>query len=464
MSRFDSLRMLFRLAAAAVLVTVSGAGPSILPGGSTEQALLGSPAFAAQPRVQNFARLPLCFEANQGQIDAQVQYLARGPGYTVFLTPTEAVLALSVGSTAKRLPLSASPSRHRVKDPPCTSMGKGAGAERAVVRMQLVGSNSYAEASGLDRLSGIANYFLGNDPSKWRKGIPTYGRVQYQDVYPGVSLVYYGNQRQLEYDFVVAPGADPQQIRLRFAGVQSLSVDDAGDLVVKANGQVLRQHQPIVYQEVAGVRRKLKAAFVVQGQDVGFSLGSYDRSQPLIIDPVLSYSTYLGGSGGDFAGSIAVDAAGNIYVAGSTSSPDFPTANPLQAAFAGSLRNAFVAKLTADGSALIYSTYLGGSGQIGSGGDVSQSIAVDSAGNAYVTGTTGSLDFLTIHAFQPIYGGGTNNAFVAKLNADGSALVFSTYLGGSGGDGGRGIAVDAAGNACVTGETSSPDFPTSNPL
>ena len=238
-------------------------------------------------------------------------------------------------------------------------------------RIHLLGGNPAAHASGTGRLPGIANYFLGNDPSQWRTRIPTYAQVRYPEVYPGIGLVYYGNQQQLEYDFQVAPGADAGQIRLEFAGAQSLSVDAAGDLQVQVGEQRLVQHKPVVYQEVAGHAgrwRLVAAGFVVRGQEVGFALGTYDRREPLIIDPVLIYSTYLGGNGnssfgGDEGSGIAVDAAGNAYVTGYTSSPDFPTVNALQPAL-GDLNgsNAFVAKLSADGSALVYSTYLGGSG------------------------------------------------------------------------------------------------------
>jgi hypothetical protein len=249
----------------------------------------------------------LSFEANQGQTDARVQYLAHGPGYTLFLTPTEAVFALS-GTAASPRPLSPAPSR--VEGPPLAASGSGTGSEGAVVHMQLLGSNASAKASVAQRLPGIVNYFIGNDPSKWRTHIPTYGEVQYQDVYPGIGLAYYGNQQQLEYDFQVAPGADPSQIRLEFAGAQTVAVDAGGDLVVQAGGQILLQHKPVVYQNLAGQRRQVMASFLVQGQEVSFALGGYDRSRPLIIDPVLSYSTYLGGSGAEDGHGIAVDAAG----------------------------------------------------------------------------------------------------------------------------------------------------------
>src|SRR5262249_27876705 len=275
---------------------------------------------------------------------------------------------------------------------------RGADGEQAVLRMQLLGSNPAAVAQGADRLPGIANYFLGNDPAQWRTGIPTYARVHYAEVYPGISLLYYGNPRQLEYDFQVSPGADPSQIRLQFAGADSLTLDERGDLVVQAQGQILLQHKPVVYQDVAGERHAVAGTFLLEGNPVGFALGGYDRSKGLIIYPVLTYSTYLGGSGGvqgDGGSGIPVDAGGHAYITAHTTSSNFPTANPLQPALGSPNGNAFVAKISADGSALVYSTYLGGSS--GNGiidvnlyGDSGNDIAVDAAGNAYVTGYTTS--------------------------------------------------------------------------
>jgi hypothetical protein len=424
-----------------------GRPPAILP-------LVDLSTHGPTPRLQNFSRTTLYFEANQGQTDPQVQYLARGPGYTVFLTATEAVLMANPVGQAADLPTADEAGQRSAPQP-----------KAAVVRMQLIDSNPAAQARGADLLPGIVNYFLGNDASKWRTHIPTYARVQYQDIYPGVSLVYYGNPQQLEYDFVVGPGTDPSQIRLRFAGAQRVRIGAGGDLVVQAGDQVLLQGKPIAYQNVAGERREVAAGFVVHGQEVTFALGSYDRCQPLVVDPVLSYSTYLGGSGTDSGNAIAVDAAGNAYIVGFTTSPDFPTANPLQPFLTPPYSNAFVAKLTADGSALVYSTFLGGSGDSVLGqGDNGTGIAVDTAGNAYVAGITSSANFPTVNALQPRYGGGNGDAFVAKLTADGSALVYSTYLGGSGIERCNTIAVDGAGNAYVTGETGSPDFPTANAL
>ena len=377
-----------------------------------------------------YGQLPLSFESNQGQTDTRVNFLSRGSGYTLFLTPNEAVLSLKQASSED------------------------------VLRMQLVGANPTAQVAGRDQQSGTSNYLLGNDPSQWHTDIANYGRVEYRNVYAGIDIVYYGNQRQLEYDFIVAPGADPASIRLAFDGAERISLDAEGNLVLHTSGGDLVEHAPVVYQEVDGVRQAVAGRYVLQesGQ-VGFALGAYDVSQPLTIDPILSYSTYLGGSGADYGLAIAVDGAGSAYVTGIAGSSSFPMKNPMQAKRLGS-DDAFVTKFNAAGSALVYSTYLGGSGS-----DRGYGIAVDGAGNAYVTGFTGSTNFPTLNAFQAQYAGSLD-AFVAKLNAGGSALLYSTYLGGAGQENGNvsyrtgGIAVDGTGNAYITGKTSSLNFPT----
>ena len=373
------------------------------------------------------------------------------------MTPTEAVLALRK-PTASEVGAASEVSKVEVG-----KVESNSDTEEAVLRMKLVGANPSSRVSGLEELPGKSNYFLGNDPKKWRTNVPHYAKIQYKDVYPGVDLVYYGNQRQLEYDLIVTPGANPEAIQLAFEGEDDLEIDAQGDLVLDSDGGQVRLHKPFVYQQVDGVRQEISGAYVLNGgRQVSFEVAAYDVGKPLIIDPVLSYSTYLGGSasGTNETGfGIAVDVSGNAYVTGQTASTDFPTASPLQAAHGGGSDDLFVTKLNAAGSALLYSTYLGGSGR-----DEGLSIAVDAAGNAYVTGFTRSTNFPTASPFQAAHSGGVNDVFATKLNPDGSALVYSTYLGGTSSEEGTGIAVDVTGNAYVIGSTRSANFPTANPF
>ena len=429
--------------------------------------------------LESYGKLPLVFELNQGQSDREVKFLARGPGYALFLTPTEAVFALrKAPHQGPLVPVSRERTTVRGVDPERTEEPP---LDHVVLRMQLLGANSDPQIVGLEKLPGKSNYFIGNDPEKWRTNVPTYAKAKYKAVYPGVDLVYYGNQGQLEYDFVVAPGADPKAIRLTFQGIDEVEVDDQGDLLLHAGETPVRFRKPAIYQEVDGFRRKIAGGYVLQGgNQVSFRLGAYNLDRPLVVDPVLVYSTYLGGSGIDSGTGIAVDSAGSAYVTGITGSFDFPTVNPLQPTF-GFGFDAFIAKLNPSGSALVYSTYLGGSiaPPSKSPHDQSFAIAVDSGGSAYVIGGTDSTDFPVMNPLQPTSGGCVAgsislpiglefcDAFVAKLDPSGSSLVYSTYLGGTStelnfvaGD----IAVDSGGSAYVTGATQSSDFPISNPL
>jgi len=406
---------------------------------------------ATRARVNaTYGRLPLYFEANQGQTDPQVKFLARGGGQTLFLTPTEAVLVLT-----KANPPAQGPQRTLIS--PVAARRAGT---QAVVRMAFVGASPQPRIAGQKELAGKVNYFLGNDPAKWRTNVPIYAAVRYEGLYPGIDLVYYGNNRQLEYDLVVAPGADPSQIALTFEGADRLEIDANGDLVLHTAVGTIHQRRPIVYQQTNGIRSEVAGAYVLRGgNDIGFQVAAFDGSRPLIIDPVLAYSTLLGGSGWDAGYDIVVDAGGNAYVTGFAGSTDFPTTpGAFQTALlSGPYYSAFVTKLNPTGSGLVYSTYLGGSG-----GEAGHAIAVDAAGHAYVTGATGSPDFpTTLGAFQTVFSSGHYyNAFVTKLNPNGSGLIYSTYLGGSGDDAGFRITVDAAGNAYVTGTSGSTDFPT----
>jgi hypothetical protein len=411
--------------------------------------------------ARDFGRLPLAFESNQGQTDAKVRFLAHNGDSTLFLTPTEAVFSLAMQPHQKEK--SALPRAQKVGQ-------EAAKTSYVDLHMQMVGGDPRATPLTQHPLAGRVNYFIGNDPHKWHAGVPTFGRVGFHRVYPGVDLVYYGNQRHLEYDFVVAPHADTKQIKLHFAGAQKVSVNAAGDLLVRTQGRELTWRKPTVYQQDATGKHRVAAHYRLKrlsnGQTgVSFALGRYHSARPLVIDPVLTYSTFLGGSNGEMANAIVIDSGGNAYVAGSTYSTDFPiTSGAFQRvlhAQNATTPNAFVTKLNPSGTALLYSTYLGGSGSIG-GGDAVKSIAVDSNGNAYVTGDAHSPDFPTTPgAFQRVNNPTqlNANAFVAKLNSTGTALLYSTYLGGSG-TYATGIAIDSGGNAYVTGGTSSPDFPT----
>ncbi len=400
-----------------------------------------------------YSKFPFVFEPNRGQTDTSVKFLSRGPGYTLFLSATEAVLALRTPRQAQEEQSQdavAAPESRIEQTPTAT-----------VLRMKLVGANPRASVTGADELSGRTNYFIGSDPTKWRTNVPHFAKVRYQDVYPGIDLVYYGNQEgRLEHDFIVSPGADPNAIRLAFEGVKNFELDAAGGLVLRLAAGEVRFEKPSIYQDVDSERQEIAGNFVLRGKnEVGFEVRAYDTSNPLIIDPVLVYSTYLGSSSNDSGNSIAVDGSGNVYVAGHTSGAGFPTASPFQAAFGGA-HDAFVTKFNPAGSALIYSTYLGGNGV-----DQGFSIAVDASGNAYVTGRTDSTNFpTTMGAFQTADPPG-RDAFVTKLNASGSALVYSTYLGGNGSeDQAWGIALDASGNTYITGQTNSSDWPTASPV
>jgi hypothetical protein len=379
-----------------------------------------------QQLADAYGKLPLTFEANQGQTDRAFQFFARGNGYSVFLAPTESVMTLHAPTNT----------------------------DGAVLQMTLLGSNPKAPAIGLEKLPGKSNYFVGNDRKQWRTAIPNYAKVRFVSVYRGVDLVYYGNQRQLEYDFVVAPGADASAIALGFGGAERLEVDAQGELALHTGAGDVRWRKPVIYQTVAGVRHEVNGQYVRRGKTaVGFEVASYDRHYPLIIDPALVYSTYLGGSSFDDALGIAIDSSGNAYVTGFTQSVNFPTRNtaPLFRGLRGS-QDAFVTKLDPTGTSVVYSTYMGGTGT-----DGGNAIAVDSGGFAYVTGFTNSSDFPHNTTLRGWSGG--QDAFVIGLSASGS-FGFGTYLGGTGDDSGLGIVVDSLAHIYVMGTTTSTDFPT----
>lgn len=334
--------------------------------------------------------------------------------------------------------------------------------------MSFAGARRAPEAAGIEELQNKTNYFIGPNPALWRTNIPNYRKVAYRNVYSGIDVIYYGNRHRLEYDFKVAPGGDPSAIRLALQdanGASALREDAKGNLHVSAGGNRLVLLRPQAYQEAGaatGVRRRaVNVRYVLSGHGTArLALGAYDHRKPLMIDPVLVYSTYLGGSGGDTANAIAIDASGDAFVTGATGSSNFPTASPLQKAIGGST-DVFVAELNPSGSSLIYSTYIGGTGS-----DKGAGIAVDSSGNVYVAGSTSSSNFpVTSSAFSKTFHGNRNSeGFVLKLNSGGASLAYATYLGGSSGDFAQGIAIDGAGDAYVTGSTQSSDFPTASPL
>ncbi len=429
------------LCIAATLLAIQSRAPKY---GKSATLAKATPASAAHASLQ-YGKLSLSFEPNLGQTNSEAKFIAHGDGYSLFLTSNEAVLALRNASRSK----------------------SSAPVHADVLRMQLVGANPSATFSAIDELPGKANYLIGRDQSDWHTNVPTYRKVAEGGIYPGVDLVYYGTQRQLEYDFVVAPGADASPIRFSIQGGKNLQIDNQGELVVSTSGGDVVLHKPVVYQQVGNEKQMVAANYGLDANhDVRFEIGNYDRSRVLVIDPILAYSTYLGGSNIDGANAIAVASDNTAFITGGTFSTDFPTVHPLQSNNGGSddsYADAFVAKLSADGSTLLYSTYLGGKFE-----DVGNGIAVDSFGNAYVTGTTESPDFPVpsiIPTFNALCGGDgkcgaswnpdgliVSNAFVAKLNPAGSALLYSGFLGYYENVFGQAIAVDANQLAYVTGQ------------
>jgi len=408
---------------------------------------------ASEPKAQtDLLSLPLSFEANLGQTGGQtrdqtdpaVKFVSRGNGYALFLTPDSAVFKLRAFSQS---------------------------SASAVARMKLAGANPRARINGAQALPGTVNYFMGNDPSQWTTGVTTFAKVDYRQIYRGIDLVYYGTQRQLEYDFIVAPGADPKRIVLEFSGAKPKLGPD-GDLVLTLDGAPLTFRKPVVYQTIAGKKERIAGNYKLSGDRVQFALGKYDRSRALVIDPVLDYLTYLGGSMNEMVGNttygsnptqaVAVDSTGNVYVTGYTQSTDFPVVNAIQAASTTTAGTGFVTKLNPAGSQLVYSTYFGGSVVLDGTTTRPYAIAIDSSGNAYVTGFTNSPKFpTTAGAYQTVCGlantNGTSNCpqtqstFLTKLSPSGG-LVYSTFFGHSN-ETAVSVAVDSKGQAYIAGNT-----------
>jgi uncharacterized protein (TIGR03437 family) len=387
--------------------------------------------------------LPFRFEANQGQADPSVRFMARGQGYKLDLTPTGSALSLFDAEHGRS----------------------------AIVRTRIVGANRGAHLEPVDRQSTETNYLLGNDPAKWLRNLPSWSRVKYAQIYPGIDLVFYGTGKRLEYDFNVSPGADPSAIELEFSGARRIRVDASGDLLLDTGAGEIRWQKPSIYQQFGAERRPVAGVFALKhGNRVTFRLGAYDRGRELVIDPALAYATYLGGSKNDGAAAIAIDSAGAAYICGFTGSDDFPnTGGSFQTAYAGGAAllpafhgDGFVAKIDPTGSHVVYNTYLGGRAD-----DFALGIGVNSAGEAIVAGYTNSSNFpVTQNAYNGKFGGAggnqhsvTGDAFLTKLNAAGNGLIYSTYFGGSQDDAALALAVDSTGAAFLTGITLSRNFP-----
>ncbi len=395
----------------------------------------GTPASPENTFVPSAIRsyvLPLSFEANHGQVDEQVKYLARGQGYSLFLTPGAAVLGLR---------------------------SEEAGKSTEWLRLVLQGAATAPAITEEEPLPGRSHYFVGNDPAQWRTNIPTFARVRYQEVYPGVDLIYYGREGRLENDFEVTAGINPKVISWRLEGAERIRVDSTGDLVLTVGGSEVRLLQPRAYQLEGEQQQQIPIRYRVHGQKVSFALGKYNRHEKLVIDPVLTYSTYLGGTGGDTANSVAVDSAGDAYVTGVTASINFPTTSSAYEATYGGDSDVFVTKFNPTGTGVLFSTYLGGSGI-----DTPSQILLDAAGDIFLLGSTQSNNFpTTVGVFQPNYAG-NQDAFLTEMKPNGSALIYSTYIGGTEADFGTALTLDSLGDAFVVGSTQSTDFPTINPI
>lgn len=386
----------------------------------------------------DFGQMPLYFVANQGQVDMRVAYYIQGSDKTLYFTPDGVTFALTVPATSPARP------------------------SRWIVKLDFVQARQ-VQPGGLDKTAAVVSYFKGS-PAAWHTGLPTYARIVYPDLWPGIDLTYSGAVNRLKYEFVVQPGFDPARIRLAYRGATT-AVNEAGQLEISTPAGSFQDDAPLAYQEVDGERVPVAVSYALQDASAyGFRLGAYDPTLPLVIDPaVLVYCGFIGGSAAEWSSyddymGIAVDAAGYAYVAGVTHSTaaSFPVLVGPDLSFNGGEygRDAYVAKVTADGTALVYAGYIGGSG-----GTFGSGIAVDAAGNAYVTGMTWSTEtsFPVLVGPDLTHNGG-QDAFVAKVQADGTGLVYCGYIGGSRNEGGKGIAVDAAGNAYLAGGTNSQEW------
>lgn len=402
----------------------------------TSQSSISTPQVKLERAIsqkQVFSRLPIYFEPNRGQFHSSVRFVGRSGPATLYVTASEAAIAIAGGGQDTATP-----------------------PKSEIIRMKVSGARA-GEVSGLSRLPGISNYFIGNDPSRWITEVPQFGKVRASEILPGVDMVYHGSQGRLEYDFVVQPGTDPGSIRLAFDGIRSIRRDASGSLLMETSLGTVKQHRPLVYQEIDGQRIEVASSYLIgAGREVSFQLARYDAARPLVIDPVFDFSAVIPGNILQ-ANSIAVDSSNNSYIAGKTSlNSDYPLINPLPNARNSGNSQVLVIKMNPTGTTLLYSTVLGGSKD-----DNGYSIGVDNSGNAYVSGETTSSDFPMANAAQGTFGGGSYDAFISKIDAAGSALLWSTYLGGSGNTERAYLAVDkASGVVHAAGYTDSTNFPT----
>lgn len=412
----------------------------------------------ANKKIQaDYGKLPLRFEANRGQMDPRAKFVSQGQGYSVWLTSGGMVLSLdpsAVTDSGTASTSNAAPAKTNAAVTPGAVSQPAKAKSKTILMLNLVGAAANPQVVGEDPLPTKVNYFIGNDPSKWLTNVPTYSRVRYKNIYPGIDLVYYGNNRQVEYDFEAAPGADTSKIQFDVKGADSIQTDAEGNLVLKKGTGTLQFKAPMVYQKSNGKRVPVTGGYAVQDSShVGFKLAQHDSSKPVVIDPVLVYSGFLGGRSNDAIAALDVDSEGNVYVAGITSSSDFPlaaigTLTPTQ-------QRTFVGKMDVSGSSLLYADYISGT----SGNDYAEDIKVDSTGAAYLSGYAYSSDFpVTQGAYQTTLGGSVD-AFITKISPDGSSLVYSTYLGGSNEEYNSFLTIDSAGEVYIAGTTYSEDFP-----
>ncbi len=417
-------------------LSMAAAAPSPPPANSAENTVIREAERADV--MDSYGRLPLYFIENRGQVDKSVRFYERGAGHATFFTKDGLVLAL------------------RKDAAPDGKMNAEA------LRLGLIGADKNATLTASSALPGHVNFFRGSDSSAWRTNVPTYGTITYNNVYKNIDVKFYGTGKNIEHDVIVRAGGDPSLVRFSYKGINGLRVTEEGDLIVDLDKGKIVEKKPIVYQVINGSKVKINSSYRLLGKEdgayeYGFKVASYDHERDLVIDPVLDYSTYLGGSAADTANAIAVDSTGAAYVTGSTFSTDFPVLGAFQGTTAGA-PDVFVTKINPTGTALVYSTYIGGSVQ-----DQANAIAVDSSGNAYITGFTTSPDFPTVSPISAVNAGATD-IFVTKIDPTGAALLYSTYLGGTFDEIANGIAIDAAGNAYVAGGTTSTDYPVASAL